>query len=199
MGEQRRVKSYSYYPCAVRKRSDQAQSVGPLEWSASIAHGERLAHQRLSCRWMLADGTERSAQVKEFRAIQMQRLYCRSACRSTPHDDHEVLAPGKVSCPALAARVKERNDTPCLRVRGVGFGIFVTVAPRTRPCQILQGRLAASLTGSDVFTVKGRVGEMRRTATVFAQFSRPRAYLTAHSSWNVLTRHRRHFASPVLP
>jgi hypothetical protein len=63
---------------------------------------------------MFTDGVKRSAQIAEFRTVQVQRLDGRSACCCAPNDAHEVFAPCKVSCPLLAARVKKRHNTPCL-------------------------------------------------------------------------------------
>jgi hypothetical protein len=45
---------------------------------------------------MLADSTQYTAQVDEFRTIEVQCCYSRPACSDAAYDDQEILAPGKV-------------------------------------------------------------------------------------------------------
>jgi hypothetical protein len=117
---------------------------------------------------VFAGSAQYSAQVKQLGAVQVQRRHGRSACGSAPQNDDEVLAPCKVPLPTLAARVKKPHNAPCLWVRSASSGVFVGVTPRARPGEIVQRRLAASLTRSNVFTVEGCVGEKGWAAAIFA-------------------------------
>jgi hypothetical protein len=109
-----------------------------------------------------------SAQVKQLGAVQVQRRHGRPTYGSAPQNDDEVLTPCKVPLPTLTAWVEEPYNAPRLRVRSASFGVFVGVTPRACPGEIVQGRLAASLTRGNVFTVEGCVGEKGRATAILA-------------------------------
>jgi hypothetical protein len=109
-----------------------------------------------------------SAQVKQLGAIQVQRRHGRSAYGRTSQNNDEVLAPCKVPLPKLPTRVEEWTNVPRLWVRSASLSVSVGVTPRARPGEIVQCRLAASLTWGNVFTVAGCVGEKGRAAAILA-------------------------------
>jgi hypothetical protein len=119
-------------------------------------------------RGVFSDCAQYSAQVQQLGAIQVQRRHGRSAYGSAPQNDDEVLAPCKVPRPTLTTRVEEWYNVPRLWVRSASFGVFVGVTPRARPGEIVQRRLAASLTRGNVFTVKGCIGEKGRATAILA-------------------------------
>jgi hypothetical protein len=118
----------------------------------------------------------------------VQRRHGRCAYGSTPQNDDEVIALRKVPLPTLTAQVEERYNIPRLWVRSTSFGVFVGITPRARLGEIIQRRLTASLTWSNVFTVEGCVGEKGRAAAILAQLSCPYTYLVAQGGGNVVTR-----------
>lgn len=80
---------------------------------------------------MYPENTEGTAEVEQFRTVQVQCLYrCPSRCRP-PDDEQEVLAPSKMLRPALTTWIKEWCKAFRLRIKGMSFGVFMAVAGRT--------------------------------------------------------------------
>lgn len=91
-------------------------------------------------------------------------------------------------CPMLAARVKERNNAPCLWVAGVGFGVFVAVARWTRPSQFGQSIARATHTRHDVFTNERCTRMAGRMLTILAAVPSAVTHLPPHGARDGLTR-----------
>ena len=79
-------------------------------------------------RRMFPYGTESTAQVDESGTIQVQRGYGGPSGRRASLDEQEIRAPGKMTRPALAARVEQRSGPPRLWIARMGLGVFVAVA-----------------------------------------------------------------------
>ena len=66
---------------------------------------------------MYPENTEGTAEVEQFRTVQVQCLYrCPSRCRP-PDDEQEVLAPRKMLRPALTPGIKEWREASRLRIK----------------------------------------------------------------------------------
>ena len=127
------------------------------------------------------------AQVEQFGTIQVQCRHCCPSYGGPSHDDHKILAPGKVPGPTLMARVKERHHASRLWIASLSLGEFVGVTLWARPGEIVERRLAAGLTRSDMFAVKGCRREAGRAATVLTPSSSTGTHLTAQGSRNTFT------------
>lgn len=142
---------------------------------------------------------ERLAQIDQLRTVQTQRFYCRSARRGTPNDAHQVVTPGKVSDPTLAARVEKRYGTSCLRIRSADFIVLVTVASRARPGEFRQSVTRAAYTRQDVVTDKRSTTVTGRVPAVFTTVASTSANLLAHSSGDASALHPRCTPSRLFP
>jgi hypothetical protein len=92
-------------------------------------------------------------------------------------------------CPSLLSRMEKRDDAACPWVSGMNLRVFMGIARRTGPGQILQCRRPSTFTGKNMLAMKGRVGETFRTIAVFAKPTSADANLTTKSSRNTLSRH----------
>jgi hypothetical protein len=77
----------------------------------TVSRAHQGNRKRLVGGRMRADGAQQLAQVTQFGAIQLHRCSSSSARRCTTYDNREILTPGKMPCPPLTARVKERHYT----------------------------------------------------------------------------------------
>src|SRR5262249_42970556 len=142
--------------------------------------------------WVYTNSTKRVAQVQQFGTIQMECLHRCAAYRSASNNDHEVLTPRKVTCPMLAAWIKEWYDTPHLWVASMSFGIFMTVTCWTRPGQFGQGIAPTAHTRQNMFTDKRRTSMTGRMLTIFTTSLSTISHLLPHNTWDSFTCHPHH-------
>lgn len=128
----------------------------------------------------------------------MQCFYGCSACSSTSDDDQKIFTPGKMPCPPLAARVKQRYMASSLRIDSMGFGVLVAVAGRARPRQFGQRIPGTTYAWQDMFTDKWCRRVAGRMLTIFTAVMRTCTHLLSKSAWNGSTCHS-HYAPRQCP
>lgn len=106
---------------------------GDVHINFSLIYAMICGEPSFCSRRMYTDGAQCPTQIEEFRAVQMQCLYCRTTRCGTPTDDHEVLIPCKMPCPVLAARGEERDKSSGLRVKCMSFSVCMAVTRWTCP------------------------------------------------------------------
>ena len=148
---------------------------------------------------MHADGVEGTTQIQKLRAVQTECFYGCSARCGTPDEDHVILAPGKMSGPALTPRIEKRYDTSCLWISIVGFVVLMTIAGRARPDEFRQGVACTAYTWQDMLADKRCTRVTGRMLTVFTTIASTRAYLLPHSPGDGSTRHPYRSPSRLLP
>ena len=85
---------------------------------------------------MFAGGKEKTSEINQTFAIQLQRHDGCPASRRQPQNFCPVLAPGEMIAPALAARMKERDLFPGNRVRRRRLVVFMIVTEGTNVLQL---------------------------------------------------------------
>src|SRR5262249_50571611 len=95
-------------------------------------------------RRMLPHRAKRQTEIDPFRTVQVQSHHGSPARGRAALNEQSIIAPRKVTRPALAAWVEERHEATGLRVAGVGLRVFVAVARRAGPGQVCRGTAGAS-------------------------------------------------------
>src|ERR1700720_2878468 len=117
---------------------------------------------------MLPNGGQCLSQIDNFQTIQTQGLYCGPAGWRAPKDKQEVIVPGKMSGPKLAAGIEKWNEPPGQRIAGVSLIIFMTIACRASPGQFGQGISGTGHPRPDVLADERCGGISAKMATVLA-------------------------------
>lgn len=84
------------------------------------------------------------------RIVQLECLDGCPSARGQPYESRPVFTPGKVIQPMLVARVEKRDLFSRFRVYGMGPGLLIAVARRTRQTQILRRGRPIKGTGDNV-------------------------------------------------
>src|SRR5262245_35673439 len=138
---------------------------------------------------MYTNSAQCPTQIEEFRTVQVQCLYCRPACGSTPTDDQKILTPCKVPYPALAARIEERGKSSGLRVKCMSFIVFMAITRWACPGQFGHRVPGATHARQDMFTDKRCTRVAGRMLTVFTPIMGTLAHLLPYHTRDGFTRH----------
>lgn len=109
----------------------------------------------------------------------------------TPLNHQIILAPSKVSVPALSARVEQRDKSAAYRVFRSRLRVLVAVARRAGPGQFIRRVAAADRPGQNMLAIKRRTREVGRVLAVLTPIPCSVVHQTTDGPWDGLASHRR--------
>ncbi len=116
---------------------------------------------------MLVHSYQCLAHIDSFLAVELKGLDRCPANSSHSDDVERIIAPGEMFGPLLTARIEDRNKALGSRIVGLSFSLFVAIAIRIRPGQVVCCVACATDARNYVITNKRRARIRIRMKAVF--------------------------------